>query len=322
LTGHEDREDAMTSVGHTGRYEEPDLALKEHPMGQVIADASNNGHRRSSAMGPLARRMFDLVEPIGVIPYSADEPNATMFALGFTNYWDTYFAGRAAPLGSSVPADVVHALFYNFAPGEVARHIPKVWSTTTPQAAIEARQEGCVNALRRILGELIDTPGFTRAVELLTKAATSAPLEGRPMYAALRALPVPKEPVARLFHAASLLREHRGDGHICALMAEGIGGLEAHVLLALDMGIPAPTFGRIHHLPSALLTDLIDTMKDRGLVEDEATFTPVGRQVKDRVEALTDQLAAAPYEVLAPEELDELIATLEPLAQRLVAAQD
>jgi hypothetical protein len=262
--------------------------------------------------------MFDLVEPIGAIPYSADEPNEAMFALGFTNYWDTYFAGRAAPLGSSVPAGVVHALFYSFAPGEVARHIPKVWSTTTPEAAIAAREEGCVNALRRILGGLVDTPDFTRAVELLTKAATSAPLEGRPMYAALRALPLPEEPVARLFHAASLLREHRGDGHVCALMAEGIGGLEAHVLLALDMGIPAPTFGRIHHLPSALLTDLIDTMKARGLVEDEATFTPAGRQAKDRVEALTDELAVVPYEVLDAAELDELMAALEPLAQQLL----
>lgn len=289
-------------------------------MGQVIANASNPP--ASSATGALARRMFDLVEPIGVIPYSADEPNEAMFALGFTNYWDTYFAGRAAPLGSSVPADVVHALFYNFAPGEVARHIPKVWSTTTPEAAIAARQEGCVKALRRILGDLVDTPDFTRAVELLTKAATSAPLEGRPMYAALRSLPLPEEPVAGLFHAASLMREHRGDGHIAALMASSIGGLEAHVLLALDMGIPATTFGRIHHLPSAQLTGLIDGMKDRGLVVDEATFTPAGRQVKDRVEALTDELAVAPYEILEPGELDELIAALEPLAKRLVAAQD
>jgi len=266
--------------------------------------------------------MFNLVEPIGVIPYSADEPNEAMFALGFTNYWDVYFAGRAAPLGSCVPAAVVHALFYNFAPGEVARHIPKVWSTTTPEAAIAARQEGCVNALRRILGDGVDSPDFERAGELLTTAAISAPLEGRPMYAALRALPVPQEPVARLFHAASLLREHRGDGHICALMAEGIGGLEAHVLLALDVGIPAPAFGRIHHLPSALLTDLIDKMKARGLIKDEATFTPAGRQAKDRVEALTDDLAHVPYEALEPGELDELIAALEPLAQKLIAAQD
>jgi catechol 2,3-dioxygenase-like lactoylglutathione lyase family enzyme len=288
-----------------------------HPDGMTRADFSDQ------APGPhLGRRMFDLVEPIGAIPYSADEPNEAMFALGFTNYWDTYFAGRAAPLGSSVPAEVVHALFYSFAPGEVARHIPKVWSTTTPEAAIAARQEGCVNALRRILGDLVDTPEFTRAGELLTKAATSAPLEGRPMYAALRTLPVPEEPVARLFHAASMLREHRGDGHIAALMAEGIGGLEAHVLLAVDMGIPAPSFGRIHHLPPTLLTELIDTVKNRGLVEDEATFTPAGRQAKDRVEALTDDLALVPYDVLDPGELDELIAALEPLAQRIVAAQD
>ncbi len=142
-------------------------------------------------MNSMARRMFELVEPIGVIPYAADEPNEAMFGLGFTNYWDTYFAGRAAPLGLA-PAEVVDALFYNFAPGEVARHIPKVWRTTTPEAAIAARQAGCVKALQRILGDHVDTPDFDRAAELLTKAATSAPFEGRPMYAALARDPDPR----------------------------------------------------------------------------------------------------------------------------------
>lgn len=269
-----------------------------------------------------ARRMFELVEPIGVIPYSADDPNETMFALGFTNYWDTYFAGRAAPLGASVPAEVVHALFYNFAPGEVARHIPGVWRTTTPEAAIAARQQGCVHALRRILGDQVDTPAFARAADLLTTAAGSAPLDGRPMYAALRTLPVPGEPVARLFHAASLLREHRGDGHIAALMAEHIGGLEAHVLLALDMGMPAEKFGRIHHLPTAQLAALVGGMKNRGLVAEDGGFTPAGRAVKQRIEAMTDELAVAPYLVLDPAEVDELIAALEPLATALVAVQE
>src|SRR3712207_2073324 len=189
--------------------------------------------------------MLDLGDPTGVTPSPADDPKEALSALGFTNSGDPSSAGRAAPLGTSVPAEVVHALFYNFAPGEVARHIPSVWRTTTPQAAIAARQQGCVKALRRILGDLIDTPAFARAVELLTAAALSAPLEGRPMYAALRTLPVPDAAVARLFHAASLLREHRGDGHIAALMAEGIGGLEAHVLVALGLGMPAEKFGRI-----------------------------------------------------------------------------
>jgi catechol 2,3-dioxygenase-like lactoylglutathione lyase family enzyme len=320
LTSADFPQRSPTAAG--GRQAKSHTEKSAHGQGQERLGVRAHGPLPASVMGPLARRMFDLVEPIGAIPYSADEPNDAMFALGFTNYWDTYFAGRAAPLGSSAPADVVHALFYSFGPGEVARHIPRVWSTTTPEAAIAARQHGCVDALRRILTDLLDAPQFTRAVELLTEAATSAPLEGRPMYAALRSLPLPDEPVARLFHAASLLREHRGDGHIAALMAEGIGGLEAHVLLALDLGIPAPTFGRIHHLPSALLTELIDTMKARGLVQDEATFTSVGRQVKDRVERLTDELAVVPYEILQAAELDELIATLEPLAQRLVSAQD
>ena len=265
--------------------------------------------------------MFELVEPIGVVPYSADEPNEAMFALGFTNYWDTYFAGRAAPLGL-VPAEVVDALFYNFAPGEVARHIPQVWRTTTPDAAISAREAGCVKALRRILGDHVDSPSFARAGELLTKAATSAPIEGRPMYAALRVLPIPTDVVARLFHAASMLREHRGDGHIAALMIEGVGRLEAHVLLALDMGMPAEKFGRIHHLPAAQIAAVIDGVRERGLIGEDGWLSEHGRAVKHRVEALTDDLAAAPYESLEADELDELMAALEPLAALLLAAQD
>jgi hypothetical protein len=272
-------------------------------------------------MNPMARRMFELVEPIGVIPYSADEPNEAMFALGFTNYWDTYFAGRAAPLGLA-PAEVVDALFYNFAPGEVARHIPKVWRTTTPEGAIAARERGCVKALRRILGDHVDSPAFARAAELLLMAATSAPGEGRPMYAALRAIPVPDGVVARLFHAASLLREHRGDGHIAALMIEGVGRLEAHALYALAMGMPAERFGRIHHLPAAQLAAVTGGMHDRGLIGDDGWLSDLGRAVNQRVESLTDDLAAKPYESLAPDELDELVTALEPLAALLLAAQD
>jgi hypothetical protein len=272
-------------------------------------------------MNLMARRMFELVEPIGVIPYAADEPNEAMFALGFTNYWDTYFAGRAAPLGLAT-AEVVDALFYNFAPGEVARHIPKVWETTTPEAAIAARQAGCVHALRRILVDHVDTPAFARATDLLAKAAVSAPVEGRPMYAALLALPVPEEVVARCFHAASLLREHRGDGHIVALMTEGIARLEAHVLLALGMDMPAEQFGRIHHLPAEQIAAVVDGMRARGLIGDDGWLSEVGRATKQRVEDRTDDLAAKPYEVLTAVQLEELMATLEPLAALLVAAQD
>ncbi len=268
---------------------------------------------------PVARRMFDLVEPIGLVPYFADESDEALMALGLRDQWDAYFAGRAAPFGRDVPAEVIHAIFYNFAPGEVARHLPRVWDLTTPEAALAAREQGCVAGMRRILGDLADDPGVARAGDLLLKAAISAPVEGRALYAALRALPVPQEPVARLWHAATLLREHRGDGHTVALVAEGVGGTEAHVLHALSVDMPAKEFGRVHHLPAAQLTAVIDGMRARGLVGADGWLTASGRATKERVEALTDRLAEAPYNALSPSDLDRLVADLEPVSTTIRA---
>lgn len=268
----------------------------------------------------LGRRMFRIMEPIAVVTYQSHEPAEAVMALaGFRNPWDAYFAGRAAPLGL-VPAEVVHALFYNFAEGEVARHIPAIWEAVTPAAAIAARQEGSAAALRRILGTLAEGPGVARAADLSTKAATSAPMEGRPMYAALRRLPTPDEPLARLWHAANLLREHRGDGHVAALVASGVGGTEAHVLHALSEGMPAERFGRVHHLPAAQLAAVVDGMRVRGLVDASGWLSEAGRETKERIESLTDDLAASPYRSLEPGELDQLVADLEPISAVLDAA--
>ena len=268
----------------------------------------------------MARRLFQLVEPVAVVTYMADEPTEAVMALGAGNVWDAYFAGRAAPLGRDVPPEVVHTLFYNFADGEVTRHIPRVWDRVTPEAANAAREQGSVAALRRILGDLAESPGVARAAELVIKAGTSAPTEGRALYAAVRTLPLPTEPMARLWHGANLLREHRGDGHVAALVTAGIGGTEAHVLHALSEGMPAEQFGRVSHLPRAQLAAVVDAMRTRGLIGADGWLTAAGRQIKERVETLTDELAAPAYDILEPDELDQLIEDLEPLAAVLVAA--
>jgi hypothetical protein len=265
-------------------------------------------------------RMFELIEPIATVTFS-EVPNQAFLDLGMRNYWDGYFAGRAAPLGLA-PAGVVHAVFYNFADGEVARHIPWVWGKTTPEEAIAVRERGSTAALRAMIGELADSPGLVRAADLATRAAVSAPTEGRALYAGLRALDVPGEPVARLWHAATLLREHRGDGHNAALVALGIGGTEAHVLLALSLGMRAEEFGRIHHLPKTQLAAVVDGLRGRGLVDAAGGFTDAGRETKERIEALTDELAAPAYDVLSADELDELVAGLEPIAAAAEAADD
>lgn len=265
-------------------------------------------------------RVSELVEPIGTVTFS-DVPNEAFLALGMRNYWDGYFAGRAAPLGLA-PAEVVHAVFYNFADGEVARHIPWVWGKITPQEAIAVRERGSATALRQMLGRLADSPELARVADLATRAGVSAPIEGRALYAGLRTLDVPPEPVARLWHAATLLREHRGDGHNAALLAHGIGGTEAHVLMALSMGMRAAEFGRVHHLPTAQLAAVVDGLRGRGLVDAAGGFTDAGRRTRERIEALTDELAAPAYDVLSADELDELIAGLEPIAAALQAADD
>jgi hypothetical protein len=282
-------------------------------------DGANGRHH--DAMTHTARRMFELLEPICLVTFFADECNEELAALGHRTYWDGYFASRAAPLGR-VPAQVVHAAFYNFAEGEAARHIPSAWEKIPPEASVAARQRGSAASLRRILGaEVAGSPGLARVADLTTKAATSAPTEGRMMYAGMRTLPIPGDPVERLWHSATMLREHRGDGHIAALLGERIGGTEAHVLSALDMGIhPAESFGRIHHLPKPRLAAVMAGLRERGLVDADGRFTDAGRDAKRRIEARTDELAEAPYEALSAGELDELVAGLEPITATLVAA--
>ncbi|WP_132213297.1 SCO6745 family protein [Kribbella steppae] len=265
-------------------------------------------------MEPIARRLCQqLLEPIHLVAYMSDEPTEELQALGYEGYWPGYFAARSAPLGR-VPAEVVDALFYNFAPGEVAACIPSVWDIATPEAVLAARQKGSVTALRRILGDLADTPALARAADLATRVATNAPMDGRILYAALRSLPVPDEPVARLWHAATLLREHRGDGHLAALVSAGIDGQEAHVLHAISQGMKPEEYGRLNPLTPTQLAAVVDGLRARGLVDASAGFTAAGRETKDRIESVTDALAAPAYDGLEPGEVDQLIADLEPLA--------
>ena len=227
---------------------------------------------------------------------------------------------KGRTLGRDVPAAVVQALFYNFADGEVARHIPSVWNTVTPEAANAAREQGSVAALRRILGELADTPGVVRAGDLAIKAGTSARTEGRALYAAVRTLPCPPNRWARPWHGANLLREHRGDGHVAALLTMGIGGTEAHVLHALSEGMPAEQFGRVSHLPRS------PAGSGRGRMRSPRPHRrrrlALRRRPADQATSrrLTDELAAPAYDILEPDELDQLVEDLEPLAAVLVAA--
>src|SRR5262249_16830667 len=151
---------------------------------------------------------------------------------GLKGFWMGYFASRAAALGP-VPAEVVAATFYNFHPRMVARSIPDAWHFSTPERVIAARYAATDAALRRLLGDqVITSASLAEAAELARVATEVCDVAGRPLFAGHAALPWPDKPHMILWHAVTLLREYRGDGHVAALLAEGLDGCEAHVTLA------------------------------------------------------------------------------------------
>jgi hypothetical protein len=152
-----------------------------------------------------ARRLFDRIEPVHAVTYFAREARTALDDLGYRGFWMGYFAARSAPLGR-VPADVVTAIFYNFAPSRVAKALPAAWDIAPPEAALQARERSAVAALHRC--GVRDGDGVRTAAALVAKAARELPVDGRPLYAANKSLAWPEYPVAVLWHAATLLREH------------------------------------------------------------------------------------------------------------------
>jgi len=263
-----------------------------------------------------ARELWTLLEPIHAVVYFSPEPLEAFRTAGYRGFWMGYFAGRAAPLGAA-GAGLVHAVFYNFARERVARALPSAWELAPPAVALEARASGSVAALRRHLGSAATGSGIARAAELATRAATAAPEEGRVLYAANRALPVPEDPLARLWHAATLLREHRGDGHIAALMAAGIGGRESHAFHALAHATPRQVYELARDFDDAEWSERVEQLRGRGLADTEG-LTQEGVELDAAVEAQTDALAAAAYDVLSSAECDELATLLRPVARAVV----
>lgn len=269
--------------------------------------------------GPaVARELWRLVEPIHAVTYFSPEPLAALKEAGYRGFWMGYFAGRAAPLGTA-SAELVFATFHNFAFEHVAKAIPDAWTFARPEVALTARQEGSAATLRRHLGDLADTAETRRAAELAARAAAGAPMEGRPLYAANRSLPEPTDPLALLWHAATLLREHRGDGHLAALTAAGIGGREAHVFHALATGTPAKVYATARNLDRDEWTTITAGLRERGLVDDEGTLTEHGRTKKRVIEDITDELAWTAYDGLDDAEIEELLRLLRPITAAVVA---
>lgn len=269
----------------------------------------------------LARKLWSRLEPIHAVTYFSPEPVSALADAGYKGFWMGYFAGRAAPLGPVGP-DVVFATFYNFALTHVARAIPDAWAFAPPGEALRARLAGSVAALRRAFEPSDLDTTVRKAAELASAAAKSAPMEGRTLYAANRALAWPEEPVAALWHACTLLREHRGDGHVAALTAAGIGGRESHVIQAGAGIVSREIFAVARRYDEAEWQRVSGGLVERGLLYQDGTLTARGTDLRTDVEDRTDRLALSAFDSLDDEELHELVEALDRLARAVVDSGD
>jgi hypothetical protein len=271
-------------------------------------------------MPELARRFYHRFEPVHAVTYFAPEARAAFDGLGYRGFWMGYFAARSAPLGP-VPPPVVTALFYNFSPARVAKALPAAWEIAGPQSALRARQESAVAALHRY-GVRDDDENVGTAVELAMKAVQTASVDGRALYAANLALRWPAEPVAALWHATTLLREHRGDGHVAVLAAAGISGRESNVLHAAAGAVPADYIKRTRHYDDAEWRTCEQSLADRGLLTSDGSLSAAGIQLKQHVEDTTDALSLRAFNGLDDDEITALLDALAPIARLVIAGGD
>lgn len=234
--------------------------------------------------------------------YFAPETEQLLTAAGLKPGRMSYFAGRAAPMGA-VSAGVVAATFYNFNPTLVARSIPDAWTLASPESLVAARFAAVDAALRRMLGdEVVGSLEVAEAAALARQAAESCAVDGRPLAAGHLDLDWPTVPHLVLWHALSILREHRGDGHVALLQGAGLSGLDALVTYtATGRGFVPPFAMASRGWSQEQWDGAVAGLAERGILTADGALTDGGEVLRKSVERDTDRLGAAPWNHLGAE---------------------
>ena len=259
---------------------------------------------------PSPRRLWTSFEAVHAVTYFASECRAALAATGLRGFWMGYFAARAAPLGAVGPA-VVASTFFNFRPSMVERAIPDAWGFASPAEVLRARSEGAAAALRRILPSVDDEAAVL--APLLETVVDGAGGAGRTLFAANRALPPTGDPVEALWQGCTSLREHRGDGHVAALVDAGFDGCEALVSMAAAQGVDGALFFDSRGWSGAEWEAARHRLEARGLVDGDR-LTASGSVEREGIETTTDRLAGALFDRLDDTALLAVGAGLERVA--------
>jgi hypothetical protein len=268
--------------------------------------------------GQLTRALDRLHSTI----YFAPEANERFSELGLKHQRMQYFASRSAPMGA-VTAKVVAATFYNFNPELIAKAIPAAWQIASPAAVTRVRYEIVDAVIPKILGEQwVRSPEFAHSVAIVRRTAEAIPnADGRALYAGHAELDWPQTPHAALWHAITLLREYRGDGHVAVLTTHGLNGLEALIThVATGTGFD-PEFGRkLRGWSERQWDEAVETLRSRSLLDDRGRLTAVGNDLRTKIEDMTDELAHAPWRTVPDDDVAELVSLGETIRDAVRAA--
>ena len=250
------------------------------------------------------------------ISYFVPEAAERFGALGMQGRMP-YFAARSAPMGA-VSAKVVAATFYNFNPDLVAKSIPAAWELASPETVTAVRYEVVDAGVPRILGDLARSDELARAGVILRGIAEAIPNgDGRALYSAHAALPWPESAHGQLWHAVTLLREYRGDGHIAALIANGLSGLEALIThTAAGIGFSVEFAQALRGWSEEQWASGAAGLRDRGLLDDSDALTPAAVELRSHIEDLTDELGFPPWSAMS----DDDAATVASVGQAIRGA--
>lgn len=247
-----------------------------------------------------ARRLRDAVEPLATVSFWAEPSYDAYAALGL-DFLTGYVWSRSSVMGEA-DAGVVAAAFGVFEPGAVAGLLGAAREACSLEQVRAAREEGATRSLREVLG---DPDGLARTAADLQRAASAADVAGRPLFAGALGRPVPGDPHAALWHAATLVRECRGDSHLGACVAAGLTGLEANLLTELWVGYAPLSYAGTRAWSPESMAAAQESLRQRGLLDGEQ-LSDSGRALREQVEAATDA-AMAPVVAALGDRLDDVV---------------
>ncbi|HEX4728647.1 MAG TPA: hypothetical protein VH298_12665, partial [Jatrophihabitans sp.] len=120
-----------------------------------------------------------------------------------------------------------------------------------------------------------------------------------------------------LWQATTVLREHRGDGHVAVLVSRQLDPIEAHLLKCAAGETDEAQLRMARGFDDAEWAAGRTRLSRRQLIDESGRLTDRGGAEHRAVEAATDLAAVQPWRALGAPASRRLLTLLEPMAEKV-----